>query len=105
MCGGDRKLTRLVETRIEERSFAVHFQVRNERVPVRHRSPAGPRMEVHAGQAERRRNQRRGRLTVSTERLAVQDQLSIEAAGAPAPQHLPNGRIVDTEELGERTEV
>src|SRR5437660_11779184 len=37
--GRDRKLRRVVETRVEETAFTMHFQVRDECVPVGHRSP------------------------------------------------------------------
>ena len=62
----------------------VHLEVGDERVPVRDRAPAGPGVEVDAGEAEGRRDQRRGRLAVGPERLAVEEQLGVELAGPPA---------------------
>ena len=56
---GDRELRGIVEPRIVERALALHLEIGDERVPVRDRSPAGPGMQVDAGQVERRRNQRR----------------------------------------------
>src|SRR4051812_49947083 len=50
--GRDRKLIGVVEPRVEERAFAVHLQVRDERVPVRDRSPAGPCMQLDAGKTQ-----------------------------------------------------
>ena len=95
---GDRELRRVVQARVEERALAVHLQVRDERVPVRDRAPAGPGVQVDAGQAERRRDQRRRRLAVRTERLAVEEQLGVELARPPGVEHLAHRRLVDAEQ-------
>ena len=49
--------TGIVETRIVERSLPVHLEVRDEGVPVRNRTPAGPRVQVDARETKRRRNE------------------------------------------------
>src|ERR1043166_7543951 len=45
---GNRKLLCVVQSRIEERAFAVHFQVGNKGVPVGNGSPSRPGMQVHS---------------------------------------------------------
>ena len=50
---------RVVQTRIVKRSLPVHLEIRDERVPVCDRSPAGPGVEIDAGESKGRRKQRR----------------------------------------------
>src|SRR6185436_5538900 len=91
-----RKLARVVEPRIVEGAAALHLEVRYERIPVRHRAPACPRMHVDASKAERRRNQRCGRLAVRTERLAIEQQFGVELPRSPAAQYGAHCGGVDT---------
>src|SRR5262249_13545430 len=77
----DWKLIRIIQSRIEEHTASVHLEVRHESVPVRHRSPPGPGVEVHAREAERRRNERGRRLGVRPEGLTVENRFRIELAG------------------------
>src|SRR6185295_12246774 len=74
-------------------------------VPVRHRTEAGPGVEVYARQAERRRNQRARLPAVGPEGLAVLVQDGVEAPGTPAREHFLDGRLVDAEKIGEGLEV
>src|SRR5215213_9234300 len=53
----DRKLHRIVKTRIIKRALPVHFQIGYERVPMRYRTPPGPGVKVDAGQSKRGREQ------------------------------------------------
>ena len=80
----DRELRRVVQPGIEEGALAVHLEIGDERVPVRHGAPAGVGVQVDAGEAERRRDQRRRGLAVRPERLAVEEQLGVELARSPA---------------------
>src|SRR5215471_9133427 len=47
---GDWKLSRIVQPRVPEPAGAMHFQIGDERVPVRHCTPSGPGMEVDTAQ-------------------------------------------------------
>ena len=96
------ELCRVVEARIVERALPVHLEVGHERVPVRDGAPAGPRVQVDAGQTERGRNQRRGGLPVGSKRLAVEQQLGVEFSRAPSCEHRAHGRFVDAEQRRER---
>src|SRR3954467_3650592 len=59
MVGGcDGELRGVVEARIEERTFAVHLQIRDKGVPIRYGAPPGPGVKVNASETEGRRNQR-----------------------------------------------
>src|SRR5205823_10089009 len=69
----DRELRRVVQPRIEEGSLAMHLEVRDEGVPVRHRAPSGPGVQVDTGQAEGGWDERRGVLAVGAQRLSVQE--------------------------------
>src|SRR5690606_1536877 len=76
--------------RIVERAFAVHLEIRNERVPVRHAAPTRPRVEIDARETECGRSQCRGRLPVATERFAVENELGIELPRTPRAEHGSN---------------
>src|ERR1051326_2140461 len=53
VCRGNRKLRRVIQSRIEECSDAVHLEVRYKSIPIRDGSPrAGPGMLVVAGEVE-----------------------------------------------------
>src|SRR5512146_704133 len=45
---GNRELRGVVETRIEKVAFPVHFEVGDEGVPIRNRSPPRPGMQVYS---------------------------------------------------------
>src|SRR5438445_9928911 len=54
-------LLRIVEPRIKEHAFAVHFQIGHKRIPVSHCSPGtSPSVIVHSCQTKGRRNEYRG---------------------------------------------
>src|SRR5262249_28388909 len=85
----DRELRRVVEARVEEGALPVHLQVRDERVRVGDVAPAPrPRVRVHAREAEGGWDQRGAGRPAGRDRLAVEEQLGVELAGAPAGQHL-----------------
>src|SRR5262249_13068784 len=76
-----RELSCVIQTRIVERTLSVHFQVGDEGIPVRHRAPTGPRVKVHACEAERRRNQRAGGLPVVAKSFSSHES---------SPPHFPH---------------
>jgi hypothetical protein len=93
--GGDGKLDRIIQARIDKRPLAVQLQIGHKGVPVNDRPPgAGPGMQVHARQPERGRNEGRCRLTVWAKSLAVQDQLAIEFARPPTGEDGVHGRLI-----------
>ena len=102
---GDWILILVAEPSVEERSQAVHLGHPDVGVPVGDRSEAGPGGEVHAGQAERRRDQRSRLLAVGAKGLAILVQKRVVAARSPAGEHLLHGFDVDAKEIGERLEV
>jgi len=93
MRGGNGKLLRIVQARIEEPAFSVHFEVSHESVPVRYRPPADPGVEVHTTETKCGRNQngawhiRAGNRTIGdllqVKCLSIQDQLGIEFSWTP----------------------
>jgi len=62
-------------------------------------------MVVHAGEAVGRRIERRRRLAVRAERLAVEIELGVVLARPPALQHLAHGGVVDLQELRKGAEI
>jgi hypothetical protein len=54
----DREARGVVEALIDEGALAVHLEHGDQRVPVGDGAPSGPSVEVDAGEAERRRDQR-----------------------------------------------
>src|SRR5215831_13122527 len=60
----DRKFYRIIQARIIESPFAVHLQVGHKSIPMCHRPPARPRVEVDAGKTESGRNQCGGGLSI-----------------------------------------
>ena len=103
--GGDRESNRVVEPRIVEVTDAVHLQHRDERIPVRDRSPSGPGVQVDARQSEGGRDQGRRRLAVGPEPLAVHQQLGVELARTPRSDDGAHGRLVDAKQLGDGREI
>jgi hypothetical protein len=100
-----RVLILVREARIEEVPQAVHLGLRYVGIPVGHGPEAGPGAEVHAGEAERRRNERARLLSVRAEGLAILVEDRVVAARSPAREHLLHGGLVDPEEVGERLEI
>ena len=91
---------------VEEVAVPVHLEVRDERVPVRDRAPAGVRVEVHAGQPERGRDQRTAAVLPSGRKPLPSRNSS--ASNLPGPQrgeHLLDRRLVDLQQVGERLHV
>ncbi len=99
---GDRELVGVVEPVVVEVPPPVHLEIGDEGVPVRHAAPTRVRRQVDARETERRRDQSRRRATVRPERLAVEEQRSVELARAPARQHLVHSRLVHPQQVGER---
>lgn len=100
-----RKLQRIIQPRIEERPLAVHFEVGDERVPMRDASPSGPRVKIHASQAKRRRQERGRRSAAGSESLAVEAQLRVEFPRSPAVQDGTNGGLIDAEEISDGLQI
>src|SRR5689334_8730199 len=61
----------IVQSRIKEVALAMHLKVGDERIPVRHGTPASIGMQVYSGETKGRRNERCGSFAVGTERFAV----------------------------------
>src|SRR5215471_20952995 len=73
----DRKFYRIIKARIIEGPFAVHLQVGHKSIPMCHRPPACPRVEVDAGKTESGRNQCGGGLSIRPESFAVEEKLGV----------------------------
>jgi len=52
----NRKLRRVVQARIKESAFPVHFEVGYEGVPVWYGAPTDPGMEIHSPKTKGWRN-------------------------------------------------
>src|SRR5262249_38807160 len=79
-----RELCRVVESRVIESAFAVHFEIRDESVPMCHGTPTRPGVKVHAGQAECGRDQRRGRLSIIAKGFAIKEKFGVKLSRSPA---------------------
>src|SRR6185369_16867384 len=101
----DRKLGCIIETRIVEGSLSVHLEVRNERVPVRNRTPARPRMKIDAGESERGRDQGRRRLAIRTKSFAVEKQFSVKLSRSPTLQDCSHRRFIDAQQSRNRLKI
>src|SRR4051812_19887826 len=75
---GNRELSGIVEPRVRESPLAVHLQVRDQGIPISDRTPASPGVEIDAGQAEHRWDQRGSGFAVWPEGLAVHENFGIE---------------------------
>src|SRR5215213_8578705 len=95
----NRKLHWIIQARIVERTLPVHLEVCDERVPMRHRSPAGPGMKIHACKTESRRQESCRGFAVRTESLAVEKQLRIELARSPALQNRSHCRFTHAQQF------
>src|SRR3989454_4135985 len=101
----NRVLVPAAQPRIEKRARAMHLGRANVRVPVGDRAEPGPRVQVDAGEAEGRRDERPGLLPVRPERLPVLVELCVEAARPPAREHRLDGCEIDAKEISEGFEV
>jgi len=81
--GRDRELGGIVQPGIKEIAFAMHLQNGHEGIPVRYRSPSGPRVEVYPSKAKRRRNQDGSAFAIRTKSFAVQGQFDVEPSRPP----------------------
>src|SRR5437868_4600654 len=106
VCRSNGELVGIVQTFIKERADAMHLEGSHESVPIRHRSPpAGPGMQIVAGQPARVGQQRSARNVGAgydtigdllwVEGLAVEEQLSIKFARSPTLQNSPDGSLID----------
>ena len=80
---------------------ALRLDVRDESVPIGDRTPAGKRVQVHAGEPKRRRNQGRGGFAVWPECLPVQRKRGIDFSRAPGEQHRPNRGFIHLQQFRE----
>src|SRR5262249_16626286 len=112
----NRKLGGVVQTRIKEPAFAMHFQVGHERIPVSDRSPrASPGVLVEARQPEGVWNQRRARDIRASdnairdllriERFAIQKDLGIKFSWSPTAEHCSQRRYTNAKKVGHWLEV
>src|SRR5262245_24747703 len=101
----DRKFYRIIQARIIEGPFAVHLQVGHKGIPMCHRPPAGPRVEVDACETESGRNQCRGGLSIRPESFAVEEKLGVEFPRPPTGERRPDGRYIDPQEISHRLEI
>src|SRR5262245_36392477 len=94
----DRVLVRVVESRIVEPAFAMHFEIADIGIPVADGTPcSGPGVVIDPGKTEGGRVEGGRRLAVRTEGLSVQVQLRVEFAWSPTGENLLYGRLVDLE--------
>jgi hypothetical protein len=101
----DGELVRIVQSRIEERLLAVHFQIGYKGVPVRHRTPSGPGVKVHTRQTKSRRNQCRSRFAIRFQPLTVQNEFGVKFSWPPAIKHLEDGGNIHTQDVSDGLEV
>src|SRR5579864_138907 len=85
--GGHRKFRGIIQSRIKEVAFAMHLKVRDERVPVRYRTPARESMQVHTRKPKGRRNKCCGSFAVRAESFAVHEEFRVKLARAPASKN------------------
>ena len=83
----------------------MHLGTRDVGIPVGDRSAAGPGGEVHAGEAERGRDERPCLLSVGAKGLAILVEFGVVAARSPARENLFYGLDINAEEVGERLEI
>src|SRR5215469_5192429 len=110
-----RELGGVVQSRIPKPALPVHFQVCDERIPVRQRSPAAPGMEVYPRKAKSGRNQT-GAGNIRTRHgtvghlqgikgFAVEKQLGVKFPGAPGAQNSPDGGLIGPQKVREYAEI
>src|SRR5438445_3153724 len=104
--GGDRILSRIVQTLVKKVSLSLQFEIANVSVPVCNGAPAPtPCMQIDASHSERRRNARGGRLAVGAKRFTIEVQLRVEHSRSPTGKHLLDCRFIDSQETGERAQI
>ena len=101
---GHRETGAVSQSRVIESSFSVHFEVGDKSIPMGHRTPACPGMEIDSCQAESWRNQCRGRF-VTVEGLSVHEEFSIEFSRSPTCEHRADGGFIHFQQLGYAAEV
>src|SRR5215475_13854520 len=82
--GGYWELSRVIQSRIEKSAFAVHLQVGDKSIPMRHRTPARPGVQIYARQTEGRRNQSGCRLSITLKAFSIEKHFRVELSRAPA---------------------
>jgi hypothetical protein len=87
-------LGRILEPGVDVDPRAMHLGYGDERIPVGHRTEPGPRVQVDAGQSERRRHQRARLLAVRAKGLAVLVEFGVEAPWAPTREHLRESHVL-----------
>src|SRR5579859_2554494 len=92
----DRELRRIVQSWIEEPPYPMHLQNGYKGVPVRHRSPTRPSVQIDPPQSKSRRYQGSRRFSVRSKGFAVQRQLCVKLARPPTQQHRSHRRLIDT---------
>src|SRR5215471_20488270 len=109
--GSDGELSGIVETLVKERTYAVELKVRDQRIPIGHRSPpACPGIQVMAGKTARVGQQSGSRnirvrdhavgSLLRVRGFAVEEQLRVELTRAPTFEHFTNVIHGDTRILG-----
>ena len=99
---GNGELLRIVETWVIEVAFSMHLQIRDKRIPVRHRTRSSPSVQVYAGQSKGGWNQDCGCLAVWAKGLAIQSQFGIEVAWPSALENCADRGLIHAK-LGLRT--
>ncbi len=92
------------QSRVKESAFAMHLEVCDKSIPVGHRTPACPGMQIDSCQAKRRRNQRRGRFG-AVKGLSIHKEFSIEFSRPPAYEHRADSGFIHIQQLGYAAEV
>src|SRR5688572_22929143 len=115
VCCSDRKLRRILQTRIKECALSVHFQVCDKGVPMGDRTPPGPCMEVHSGQSICRRDKCRARNVCPCnnavrdllwiEGLAVKDKLCVKFARSPASYDCSDCILRNAKKISKGTDI
>jgi len=62
-------------------------------------------MQIDPGEAERGRNQDRGRSSIRPKGLAVQRQFRVKMRGSPTLKDRPYGCLIHAQQVGERFEI
>src|ERR1019366_5631919 len=98
----------------------MHFETGDEGVPMRNRTPTGPRVKVHPAEPKGGWNQGSSRNVRSSgcaigdlgrvEGFAVEDQLGVELSGTPTVEDRPHvilrySRLSETQEVDERAQL
>src|SRR6266576_2168383 len=71
------------QSRIKESTFAVHLEICDKGIPVGHRTPTCPGMQIDSCQTKRRRDEGRGRFR-AVKSLSIHEKLGIEFSWPPS---------------------